>query len=191
MQQSRSAQVVFQEFAALGRPSNHALTNETEQTSKREADVERACSCYSSHCKPEGKLHLLVGSLTWAHLTAETPRGENNRVKGGENGGVLTLLASFSCTSWLQQTQAALAPSQFPAFHELSPQQGAGTALPRASRYLQHFWTSARSTRTKGNQIKLFAEATEQQELNNLVNLYHHKRETIQILRILYQQCLV
>lgn len=170
------------------------MRHETEQTSTRGADVERACSGYSSHRKPGEKLHLLVGSVTWAHLTAETPRGKKQQSKGerwGEwrgpyTGGIIflhiTATADTSCSCSfpipsVPQAQASAGSRHSPAQSQQVPPAPPNTCKARM--------------RTKGNQMKLFAEATKQQKLNNLANLHHHKRESVRILRILYHQCLV
>lgn len=177
---------------------------ETEQTSTRGLSVEQASSGDSSHCKPREKFHLVVGSVNWAYLTAETPKGRNNRVKRRDegNGVVLTLVASFpACkTARLQQTQAALIqPTLLSNFQ--GPASPPNTQPSAGSRH-----SSAQSPAGISTTFKhLQGPSKGQREircnfslkpLNNkswAVSLIYinWKRESIQIQRILYHQCLV
>lgn len=120
------------------------MRGESEQTGAWGVDMKQAHSGDSSCCKPGEKLHLLVGSPTWARLTAETCTGRN-RVRGrGEGGTEGSLhwqhhLPAHKMPRW-QQTQAALIQPRLSvsriqqAHQRLSPQQRAGIALPRAKR---------------------------------------------------------
>lgn len=130
-------------------------------------DIEWACSGDSSHREPGEKLHLLVGSVTWAHLTA-CPTRRNNRVKG--RGGeeckvgdpytdsiIFLHIRHHGCSRHKLPLPSLCS---FPIFrvqqtHQtLSPQQGAGIALPRAQQMSLPLSDICKAhTRTRGRSV--------------------------------------